>query len=540
MKKLSNGTQRMKIDNFFQAVENIPVKVWIAFALVCRIILAITYSTYNHPDEWYQTIEYSNLMWGKKATYSLDMFWHMRNLSWPWILSLVSRVAFLISPTSIWMQISSIQMFMVLIDFAEILLLVKLIEKWELNHKKLWIAFFLSSHFLLRDSTRPSQEHISSIFFYSSVACASFGYWFWAGLLTSLVGATKYASGMLSAGLYFCFLIIFLRKKINFKTFLQINLGVILGIALAGIADYVYYGIYYKSMWSYFYFLLYSGLSDKIFGHQSAIVHVKFLFSQWKVVHFCILFTGLLLVTKQIFKKYTDYLVLLLPTSIFILGNLLMRHKEGRFITQIEIALWLILAIGLSSWKYGTKWVPRVLTMLILLNVIFSISYLPGNITKPTFAYYQLPELIKNDNNICAAVVIKRPLGSFFLSETVPQGFWPLGKSDDIQTAMKKLPILWYQNTVCPIDQKVLIQTFKQDEFLTLGCEKLDTFGSYWFKCPSTILNSFLKQEVRRIFLTELQPFELPTPETPGQEMMEREYAFEKKENLFMGSFPDW
>ena len=91
----------MFFDRFVTSIEKIPLKYWFVFACITRLIFSITYQTYDHPDEWYQTLEFSNLMGGKKATYSPEIYWHMRNLTWPWVLSLVSRLTYLISPSMI-------------------------------------------------------------------------------------------------------------------------------------------------------------------------------------------------------------------------------------------------------------------------------------------------------------------------------------------------------------------------------------------------------------------------------------------------------
>jgi hypothetical protein len=531
----------MFFDRIVGVIEKIPLKAWILFAFFSRVIISITYQSYNHPDEWYQTIEFSNLIWGKKATYSPEIFWHMRNLLWPWILSFISRLSFFLSPTSIWLQISSIQLFNGLLDLFCLIAILDILKRFDVKQAKLWAIFFLSAHFLLKDSVRPSQEHISSILFYCTLAAFGREYWFLSGVLTSLVGATKYASGLLSAGLYLSFIIIFCMKNISVKNLMKIHLGILFGILIGGLPDAIYYGTFFESMWSYFYYNIYAGLMSKIFGEQSAIVHLKFLFSQWKIVHFSLFIIGLLVSIKFILSHFKKYLVLLIPTIVFIIGNLLLKHKEGRFVTQIEVALWLILAIGVSLTPLFQKkphLTTRFIGILIIFNIIFSLINLSGDLNKPVLSYLKLPSLIETYPKNCAAIILKRPLGPFFFSQTTTQAFWLLGKKDDIQTAMNNNALVWFEQNRCQEGEKILVQTFKQD-LTSFNCNKIDTWGSYWFQCPQSILGNFKKQVQRNIFIENFSNFPIPNLNTPPETMLSLQKEFEQKFNLSIGSMPD-
>jgi hypothetical protein len=526
----------MFFDRFVTFLEKISIKYWLLFAFFTRLILSFTYQTYNHPDEWYQTVEFSNLMWGKKATYSPEIYWHMRNLTWPWILSLVSRLTYLISPSMI-LQTFSIHLFCSLLDLIGLWSIIKIIKKLNISNESLWIIFFSTAHFLLKDSHRPSQDHISTILFYCTLSLAFHKKWFWAGLLTSLIGVSKYAAGLLSVGLYISFFLMLFLKNINLKDFFKIQGGIILGILLGGLADLYFYGVYYQSMWSYFYFNIYSGLMNNIFGEQTVIVFIQFLLSQWKVVHFSFFVLGLLAVIKNFPQKFKENILLFLPILVLIIGNSIIKHKEGRFITQIEIGLWLILALGFIQSKFNIH-VRRLLSFLILLNIVFSISNLPAELNKPTFSYFKLPTLIKDSPKTCAAITLKRPLGLFHLEPTVPQAFWHLGKKDDLMAAAKNLKLVWFIPHQCKDGDTILLQTFKQDASL-LGCSKMDSWGSKWFRCPVTILANFTKQEHRSIFIERFPDFEQPTFSTPPEVMLNRQKLFEEKMNLSIGSMPD-
>jgi hypothetical protein len=527
----------MFFDRLIQSLERVQFKYWLLFACIARVVLSITYQSYNHPDEWYQTLEFSNLLWGKKATYSPEIFWHMRNLSWPWILSLVSRLAYKVSPQSLFLQTTSIQLFCTTLDVITVWFVVKILDKLEVSDKKLWGIFFLTAHFLLKDSSRPSQDHISTMLFYGALFLSFYEHWFFVGLLTSLVGATKYASGLLSVGLYLSFLILFFLKNINLKHFMKIHAGIILGILVGGLADYIFYGTFYESMWSYFYFNIYSGLMNKIFGEQSAFVFIQYLFSQWKVVHFSFFVVGLIILFKNIRFIFKRNILILVPILVLLGGSFIIKHKEGRFVTQIEIALWISLALGLNQLKtkkYGT----RILGGLILLNLIFSAGNLVGDLNKPTFSYLKLPSILKISPKTCAAITLKRPLGIFHLDPTIPQAYWNFGKKDEFTTSSKNLKLVWISPHQCQDDDRVLIQTYNQD-LTTLGCLNLETFGSKWFSCPTALLSQFKNQEVRNIFLESFPFFPTPNFKTDPNLMLSLQKAFEQQNNLSIGSMPD-
>jgi hypothetical protein len=527
----------MFFDRIARSFENIPLKYWLAFACLSRLILSFTYQSYNHPDEWYQTIEFSNLLWGKKATYSPEIFWHMRNLSWPWILSLVSRLAYAISPHSLFLQTISIQLFCAALDFVAIWSVIKIIDKLDISHKKLWSIFFLTAHFLLKDSTRPSQDHISTIIFYGALALSFYQHWFLAGVLTSLIGATKYASGLLSVGLSIAFFIMFYLKHVSLKNLLKLHFGIVFGILVGGLADYIYYGVFYESMWSYFYFNIYSGLMNKIFGEQTALVFLQYLFSQWKVFHFTFFSIGFLATIKNLFGLFKKNILLLAPLSVLLLGSIFIKHKEGRFITQIEIGLWLTLALALTHSTFN-RFTPRILISSIFLNINFCGTNLLGDLNKPTFSYLKLPTLFHQANSPCAAITLKRPLGIFYLDQKVPQAFWHLGKKDDFSSATKNLKLIWFGNHQCKDLDRVLVQTYKQD-LNPFQCTEIESMGAKWFDCPSSIIQMFAQQEVRNIFLDQMPSFESPTFSTPSNVMVLRQKDFEQKFNLSIGSMPD-
>ena len=53
---------------------------FILVAAVARVISAMTHSTWHHPDEWFQTVEFSNYIVNGVISHTQEVDLHMRNL----------------------------------------------------------------------------------------------------------------------------------------------------------------------------------------------------------------------------------------------------------------------------------------------------------------------------------------------------------------------------------------------------------------------------------------------------------------------------
>ena len=52
---------------------------WALIALALRGVAAFTRLKWNHPDEWYQTVEYGNYLVNGTMVYTGELALHMRN-----------------------------------------------------------------------------------------------------------------------------------------------------------------------------------------------------------------------------------------------------------------------------------------------------------------------------------------------------------------------------------------------------------------------------------------------------------------------------
>jgi hypothetical protein len=86
-----------------------PFLFWILAAAVFRLITSGTRSVFHHPDEWYQTVEFGNLLANGIISHTQEVSLHMRNMTWPWILSWPLTLARWISPDLVYLRVFVVQ-----------------------------------------------------------------------------------------------------------------------------------------------------------------------------------------------------------------------------------------------------------------------------------------------------------------------------------------------------------------------------------------------------------------------------------------------
>src|SRR4051812_37225105 len=91
---------------------------WFAYALLFRFIASLTHSHWAHPDEIYQTVEFANLIVNGVSTYSQEVDLHLRNQSWPFLLTIPLWLARAIAPNWIQLKVVFYQLFTGILDLA--------------------------------------------------------------------------------------------------------------------------------------------------------------------------------------------------------------------------------------------------------------------------------------------------------------------------------------------------------------------------------------------------------------------------------------
>lgn len=523
--------------SFFNLIfSSSKLKFWIIFSVCCRLILAITSQSYLHPDEWYQTVEFSNIIGHKAMTYSPEVYFHLRNLSWPAFLSIFPK--FLNSP---WLIIFFVQLTTVLLDCLILNTVYYLLDFYEVQQKHLWFIFFCVLHFFIKDSPRPSQEHLSTIAFFVTLLFLYKEVYLYAGILAVSITAFKYSGGMLSAGLSIALLINTILRQVSWKEFCLYLIGVFIGLGFFGLADLIYYGRAWESLYTYALYNIFSGLSFIKFGEQNATVYLQYLFSQYKVTHFVVFTLSFPFIIKFLFKDLKQKRYLALSIIFFLVGHLLTRHKEGRFIAPLEILFWVLIALSLSEFLKKEIF-RKVLLGLTLLSLIFTLIELKCDFFKPNFSYLKLKNLTE-ENSVCAAIVLRRPFGFFFDKGLPAQGFISMSKKDNWSQAMKEKALIWMEKMPdCSYAPQVLIQAFQKDPFFDDNqCAIKNEFGAPWYMCPSKILSKFEKQEMRKILVNKfIYHHKLWDLDTKPDELLLDQQDFEQKMAISIGSFPDW
>jgi hypothetical protein len=523
--------------SFFNLIlDSKNLKYWILFSVLCRMILSLTSQSYLHPDEWYQTVEFANIIGHKSMTYSPEVFFHLRNLTWPAFLSI-----FLKFLNSSFLIHFFVQLITALLDLVILGAIYQLLNFYEVVAKHWWMVFFCTLHFFLKDSVRPSQEHLSTIAFFASLLCLYQRRFTIAGILCVSIAAFKYSSGMLSAGLALAALSHVFLKQIEIEEFFKFIGGIVAGLFFFGLADLIYYGRLWESLYTYSLYNFFAGISYKRFGEQNSLVYLKYLFSQYKVGHFIIFSLGIPWIIKFLWNDLKTNRYLSFSILLFIIGHMITPHKEGRFIAPLEITFWFLLALSVHQY-FVKSWFKILFYCLLILNLVFSFIQLKGDYFKPIYGYFELSKL-QEQKPSCAAIILRRPYGFFFSKDKPVQAFFPLGKHDDYQTAMKEKALIWMEQMPnCTLNPYVLIQSFKKEIFLeSKNCQNISETHGLWYQCPASILGQFEKQEYRKILIDQFQKREnLWSLDTSSQILEVEQTDFEQKNGLSIGSFPDW
>ncbi len=181
-----------------------PLWKWILIAASLRFVATFSQLHYGHPDEWYQTVELAQLIGSGFASYSESITFHLRNLTWPTMLSWVIGFTNSITDFSVFWRLWSVRAFTALMDLSAIWGMARILRysKLQAGFRNLMWMFWMVAYFAVQDSVRPSQEHLSTIAMWLSLGAGASGNFWLCGFFGALTGVFRYPSGLFGLGIF--------------------------------------------------------------------------------------------------------------------------------------------------------------------------------------------------------------------------------------------------------------------------------------------------------------------------------------------------
>jgi len=536
------------------------LKWWIVFALSVRFVSAITHSHWGHPDEWAQTVEFANLLVNGFASHTQEVGLHLRGQTWPFLLSIPLSVAKLIDPIWIGLRIFLVQLFSGIFDLGILWGFWQLFnfyfsylktDKYFYLYKNICIGLFLVPWFYVADSVRPSMEHVSAVFLFLSLGFLCKRWFLFAGFFAVGIGAVRYPSGLFSVGILIAVLVSALKKK-DFRQLYLLLSGIVLGLVVFGIPDWIVYGRPWESLWMYLQYNVFTGLGASKFGAQSAIIYLDYFHGHWK--WFLMPFGILILLFGAVglglgVIRFNPWAWALL---MFVLGHLLTKHKEPRFMAAVEVLIvwggfygFVLIAPKLKKIFFVLSEIKAIRVLLkycvliiLSLNALFLLRALWGENLVTHGTYFEINKHLKNLPNTCAVISVKRPFSIHFPFGTtgiVPEpafAFFPANRRVESFPEVNTKPLIWIEREpVCAPDMVILLHLDKPDKrwdyngctLLVSGVLRLvpKSFWPWiidngylsgpWYKCKESVLKVFKNTEIRKI-LAETTGFHKSLP----------------------------
>ncbi|MEI8347095.1 MAG: hypothetical protein WCG27_06490, partial [Pseudomonadota bacterium] len=326
--------------------------------------------------------------------------------------------------------------------------------------------------------------------------------------------------------------------------------GILAGVILWGLPDWIYYGRPWESAYMYVLYNIFAGLS-KNWGEQSIWTYLQYFNGHWKGIF-------LVWILMAPFGLYGIYRGLknLSPWAyaglFYVGGHLLIAHKEPRFMIPVELLFIFISLYGF--WHFKKNFEPLfnkmafkiVLIVLFVVNLGLSLEQLKGDWGKAHQVYLNLPCLLKKNPDVCATIGLRKPFSFYFSAkQAVPLGYWGVRKKENVQDYFN-MPLVWPETgPVCQEGQKILLQAHStQDIFIQSGCQlaKKAKFWqkSVWYLCPAGILSKFSKVSQRKVLVHGIEKIKPLTPlSVSGKELQSYQDSWEMKTGIAYGNYPD-
>lgn len=519
--------------------------IWLFLAILFRMAAAFTHQGWHHPDEWFQTLELGNLLANGVGSNTQEISLHLRNLTLPSFLSIPLLLAGWLDPSNLWFRIFLVQAMVAIFSLGAIwgfyALLRDHVQRGYKNARFIpreeagWVIFgmvvFSLSYFSLPDAIRPSAENFSFYFFMLSLGFLLRGRLFLSGFLAVGIFAMRYPSGLLSLGLALGVLFSDrLKGEKGRKAKWLFFYGMAAAVPVFGAADWFFYGRPWESLWMYLQYNVFTGLSAQNFGTQTVAVYGQYLVGHW--FRFLFPLGAVLAVASiwgfwaQIRKRSPEAIAFF----VYLLGHVLVPHKEPRFMVPIEY-LWAWLGwVGLYDhrryyeWILRMKWAKATIVFFLVLNCGLLVGNLRGQMLQSVGTYFELPFHLKK-RQVCGVVTVRKPISTTLLgrSHAMPApalAFFPADKKLDSFSEVGSKPLIWIQKAPsCSGKDRALLHVHRtSEEWDRRGCVllrsgllsflpkdfwkpviKRNWIRGPWYDCPSSILSVFAHSETRAV-----------------------------------------
>ncbi len=526
------------------------LKFWWWIAIGTRVVACFTQLSYSHPDEWTQTVEFGHFLASGVISQTQEFFLHMRNLSWPMLISVVFRLAEWMAPGDVLVRMTGLKLLTAGLDLGIFwgwtrLVLVRtrgMDSKW--NH--LGYGVLALCPWAVMESVRPSLEHLSAIALWIGLGCSAIGRTGFAGVAAAWTGVFRYPSGLLALGFL----------ALPPRSWARLALGAGTGLLLGGLADAWFYGRPFESLWMYLQFNIWTGLSARNFGAQSAAEYLRYFRDAWAGI---LLPWGLLVAILaplgfwQGLKSRATW-----AWSLFFygVGHLWIAHKEPRFMAPVFLlVLWASFegAIWIFKFKKIRKLNRPLVILLLLSGSLGMVRVLWGETWRVTDNYLEVSGHLKREKSVCAVVTVRKPFS--FLLPRVALAFFPADHHASSFDFMQTRPLIWIQKEAeCKPGDSILLQPYRPDERWEriYNCEILrsgilkwlpaqkEWSAAPWYRCPmQQILSSFARTEERRVLAFEMSRLEpLPLHGVSAEELMS--LATQRGKGFRDGTLGDW
>ena len=522
--------------------------LWIyGFALAIRCITSWTYAHWFHPDEWCQTLEHANLIAHGFGFHSQETGLHLRNLSWPALLALLLKVVHAVSPQGIGLRIWSVHFLCGLLDLGILWgwmqLAPGLIKAPRrdplLPSIKLWsLALLLLPWYTLYSSINPRAEHLSEIAFWIALGCFANQFWILTGIASVAIFAFRYPSILLSIGIGSSILLQAVQGK-SFSRIYRFCLGIVFGLILFGISDWLFYGRPWESFWMYLQYNIFTGSGTQAFGEQGISSYSEIFLWNWTTYRLLaplgilLFFAGVYGFWKGL-QQAQNWAICL---ALYLIAHLLVPHKEARFMAPIEtltrwsaftgcLALYFSLTSCLDSLQLRRfkKAAVTILWFFIIINGFIFLHHLRGDLWKDLGTYRELSTHLKHHPNTCG-ILTTRFVNSLLLpfqdSLSFPQpavASFQSNLNHLTYEATKDSDLFWIEHPPnCRPQDSILLHVHEaQTQWNQEGCQLLRSGAlqfvptsfwnlaiqhrlakGSWYACPPTIVHHFRSQKTQ-------------------------------------------
>ncbi len=561
---------------------------WLGLAAALRLAGAFSNLSWGHPDEWFQTVEFANSIAFGFSSQTQEYHLHMRNLSWPALLSGPLRIAHALSPGDPWVRMLAVKLFTASLDVTALAFAALLIGTQAPTRRNWAWGMLVLPWIFVGEAARPGQEHLSALASLCAVgllavpsptrACLVL-----AGAACAWIGVLRYPSGLFGAGLLLAMVLraTRLRAKPDRRSLADLGWllgGVGLGVASGGIADWLFYGRPYESLWMYAQYNVFSGTGELNFGTQTSHeAYLPFLRGSFGGPLILIGISGLVCIPVGIGFGLTRLEPWAWGAVSYLVGHLAIGHKEPRFLAPLLPWLFWAFYVGAERLVHRLPKVREVIWLLRLAvgitfaaNALFVARAVWGERWRASWNYLEIGGWLR-ERPSCAVVTVRRPVGALLpwtaptTAPETPLGFFPAEPHAPMSASLGSRPLIWTQRAPgCSAGSRVLLQPTRPEPFWEKsGCELLPSgvlgvfprsawarllrrnwVSAPWYDCPASVLSLFPKQETRLTLARGMRRIEeLPPLGLRGRDFLERAWSPLKPESdpsLRDGTLGDW